>query len=367
MVNGLSVKDASILVVDDQPINVKLLVRMLEIEGYHNIETTTDPEEVVDIYKKRPFDLVLLDLKMPKMDGFDVINALYDAMQNELENDYVPILVLTAQTDKASMHRALISGARDFMTKPFDKIELTARISNLIEVRMLHRMKRMQAKLLETEVKARTRALEESQLEIIQSLGRAAEYRDNETGMHIVRLGKMSELLGKELGLNERECDLLREASPMHDLGKIGIPDHVLLKPGKFEPEEWEVMKTHSRIGAEILAGHKTDLLQLAAIIAESHHEKWDGSGYPDGLSGHEIPMAARIVALVDVFDALTSARPYKEAWTVEAAVKYIDENSGKHFDPEVVAAFHKIMPEVVTIKQELVDHPESEETFSHY
>jgi putative two-component system response regulator len=339
---------AKILIVDDQPANVMLLEKMLRAEGYVNVTTTTDPLQVADLYRQNSFDIVLLDLNMPQLDGFAVMAQL-----QLLEQDsYVPILVLTAQADAATRNRALESGAKDFLTKPFDRLEVLMRIRNMLEVRLLHNQVREQNLLLEQRVQERTQELSETRLEIVRRLGRAAEYRDNETGLHIIRMSKFSELIGRGAGLDDRQCEMLLNASPMHDIGKIGIPDRILLKPGKFEPDEWEIMKTHAAIGCEILSGHPSELMEMARVIAESHHEKWDGSGYPHGLCGEDIPLVGRIVALADVFDALTSTRPYKEAWRVEDALQYIEENSSTHFDPALVSAFRAVLPGILAIKE---------------
>lgn len=217
---------------------------------------------------------------------------------------------------------------------------------------MLHDQKA----LLEEMVSERTEALNESRLQVVRKLGRAAEYRDNETGLHIIRMSHFSEVLAKGLGWSAINSELMLHASPMHDIGKIGIPDSILLKPGKFEHDEWEIMKTHASIGYDILNDGNSDLLRLASEIALSHHEKWDGTGYPNGLSGNEIPQSGRIVAVADVFDALTSPRPYKKAWSIEDAVTYICENAGLHFDPEVVEQFKKSLPELLIIRDQYIE-----------
>ena len=224
-------------------------------------------------------------------------------------------------------------------------------IRNMLEVRMLNQAIKRQNQILEEKVYERTRELDETRLEIIRRLGRAAEYRDNETGLHIIRMSQYSQILGLADGMTESEADMLLNASPMHDIGKIGIPDSILLKPGKLTPDEWKIMKTHSTIGAEILSGHQSELMMEARQIALMHHEKWDGSGYPKGRSGDEIPLVGRIVAIADVFDALTTVRPYKKAWNVEDAVDYIAQNSASHFDPRLVELFLKILPEVLIIR----------------
>jgi putative two-component system response regulator len=345
-------KGASILVVDDQPANVLLLEKILAAEGYRNVESLTDPREVAARYGTRRYDLILLDLNMPYLNGFQVMQQL-----NALEREsYLPILVLTAQADRETRLAALEAGAKDFITKPFDRVEVLNRIRNMLEVRLMHNQIRDQNRLLEQRVRERTQELASTQLEIVRRLGRAAEYRDNETGLHIIRMSKFSELLGHAAGMNEAECEMLLHASPMHDIGKIGIPDRILLKPGKFEPDEWTIMKTHTTIGAELLSGHASTLMQMASVIALTHHEKWDGSGYPYGVSGEDIPLMGRIVALCDVFDALTSERPYKKAWSIDEALAYIQENAGKHFDPRLVALFQEVFSDILRIREKYAE-----------
>jgi putative two-component system response regulator len=276
-----------------------------------------------------------------------------------MERDgYAAVLVLTAQSDTATRLRALESGAKDYLTKPFDRLEVLTRMRNMLEVRLLHNQIRDQNKILEHKVRQRTQELMETRMEIIRRLGRAAEYRDNETGLHIIRMSKFSEILGRTAGMDADWCEMLLNASPMHDIGKIGIPDRILLKPGKFEPEEWEIMKTHAAIGAEILSGHHSDLMEMARVIAITHHEKWDGTGYPNGLKGEDIPLVGRIVALADVFDALTSERPYKKAWSVEDALGYLLENRGMHFDPNLVGVFEKVLPEILAVREQYAEPP---------
>ncbi|MDH5546501.1 MAG: response regulator [Gammaproteobacteria bacterium] len=342
-------KNASILVVDDQPANVKLLEKSLELDGFLHITATTDPAQAISLFKVHRHDLVLLDLNMPEIDGFMVMAAMKEFIDNQ--EDFLPVIVLTAQTDRVSRLRALEAGARDYLTKPFDRTELSTRIRNMLEVRVLHNQIRDQNRSLEEKVRERTQELESTRLEIIKRLGRAAEYRDNETGLHIIRMSRIASLLARAAGLDRDQCELVLNASPMHDVGKIGIPDKILLKPGKLDADEWEIMKTHVSIGREILSGHESGLLNLAADIAYTHHEKWDGSGYPQGLKGEEIPLIGRIVALADVFDALTSERPYKKAWTVEDATNFVYRESGHHFDPEIVELFKENIEGILEIR----------------
>ena len=344
--------NAKILIVDDEQGNIHVLERMLNSAGYHNITSTTDSRSTPDIYQSMHPDLILLDIKMPGFSGFDVMDALR-ALEKE---SYLPILVLTAQLDTETRLKAIKAGAKDFVNKPFIMEEMLARINNLLEVRMLHNSVHSDKKSLETQVVERSQELHQYQVEIIQRLARAAEYRDNETGMHVIRISKLCERLARGLGLSDHECHLIRHASPMHDIGKIGIPDHILLKPGRLTLEEWSIMKTHTDIGALILSGSESEFLQMAEIIAGSHHERWDGSGYPRGLRGEEIPLVSRIVTVCDVFDALTSERPYKKAWPVENTIAEMKNQSGKLFDPHVLSAFMTLLPEMATICQQFSD-----------
>lgn len=346
-INTIYKKEAArILIVDDEPVNLKLLDKMLSAQGYNNLVLVQEPRQVLDIYRQQRADLILLDINMPHLDGFGVMEQL-KALGDPL---FPPVVILTAQHGQDFLLRALNAGARDFITKPFDRNELLARVRNMLDAQLAHRLVYEQKDVLDEMVRMRTNELRRTRLQVVQQLGRAAEYRDNETGNHILRMSHISALLAKFIGWNEADCELMLHASPMHDIGKIGIPDHILLKPGKFEPEEWEIMKTHALIGARILEGDDSDLMKCAGEIALSHHEKWDGSGYPNGLSGEDIPLSGRIAALADVFDALTSVRPYKKAWTVEAAVDLIKETSGSHFDPALVTVFLQQLPEILTI-----------------
>jgi putative two-component system response regulator len=336
-----------LIIVDDEPANIKLLDKILRGTGYEDIVTVSDPREVLPLYRAKGADVILLDLNMPHLDGFAVLAQL-KALNDPL---LPPVLVLTAQHGNDHRLRALEEGARDYVTKPFDRAELLARVRNLVEAHQMHRMINDKNEVLEARVRERTQELLDTRLQIVQRLGRAAEYRDNETGNHILRMSHVSVLIARHMGWDRDRCELLLNASPMHDIGKIGIPDHILLKPGKLTPEEWETMKKHAEIGAHILEGGDSDILAMAREIALSHHEKWDGTGYPKALKGEDIPVTGRIVALADVFDALTSERPYKQAWSVERAHDYIQENRGKHFDPLLADLFIKLLPEVLAIR----------------
>jgi putative two-component system response regulator len=285
---------------------------------------------------------------MPYLDGFKVMELL---SQFEID-DYLPILVITGQDDRETKLTALDSGAKDFIAKPFDRVEAMNRIRNMLHVRLLHNQVKNSKLLLEKKVEERTSELTATRLEVIRRLSVAAEFCDNETGHHIIRIGKMCSLLAKEYGMDKRRQEMMLHAAPMHDVGKIGIPDSILKKPGKLDSEEWKIMKTHTIIGENILRGQEYDLLHCARVIALTHHEKWDGSGYPNGLMGTDIPIEGRICAIADVFDALTSNRPYKEAWPFERAREEILNSRGSHFDPQIVEIFDSIYSYMVNIKQ---------------
>jgi putative two-component system response regulator len=340
MISEQEIIDASILIVDDQQANVLLLGEMLRDAGYACIASTNDPYEVCALQQKNRYDLILLDLQMPGMDGFQVMEGL-----KEIEKDgYLPVLVITAQPDHKL--RALAAGAKDFVAKPFDLIEVRTRIHNMLEVRLLHKKLHDYNDVLEQRVRERTADLQENYLETIITLTRAAEYKDKDTGAHVQRISYYSRELAKVLGMNAEFVDNIFHASPMHDIGKIGIPDHVLLKPGGFTPDEWEVMKGHASIGAKILGNSKSPYLKMGAEIALNHHERWDGGGYPSGKLGEAIPLAARIMNICDIYDALRSKRPYKTAFNHLKTIDIIAHGDGRtqpeHFDPVIFAAFKK-------------------------
>ncbi len=330
-------KQLQILAVDDEQSNLLLLRRILEREGYANVRTTTDPTQVPALFATCCPRLVMLDLHMPQIDGFELMERLAPLTG---ERRSVPFLVLTADATEETKRRALSLGARDFLTKPLDRTELLLRVHNLLHVQRLQDRLFEQNANLEEEVAERTRDLEHARIEILDRLALAAEYRDDDTQEHAWRLGRTCALLALGLGLPDREMELLRRAAPLHDIGKIGIPDSILLKPGRLTEQEFEQIKTHTTIGAEILSGSTSPLLRMAEQIAITHHERWDGGGYPIGLAGEQIPLAGRIVAVADVFDALTHQRPYKSAWAVKEAVAEVFQQAARQFDPDVVHAF---------------------------
>jgi putative two-component system response regulator len=336
--------NARILVVDDEEANVQLLERILEIAGYRNVVSTMDPRRVLGLLHTFQPDLILLDLLMPHLDGFAVMELLHSEVPID---SYLPILVLTADATPETRSRALAGGARDFLTKPLDVDEVLLRIANMLDTRFLHLQLLGEKAALEDRVQERTKELEGSYIETFERLALAAEYRDDETGQHTRRVGRLAALLARELELPTKKVELLERAAGLHDVGKIGIPDDILLVPRKLTTEEFEVVKTHTVIGARILSGSRSPLLVMAEEIAWSHHERWDGRGY-GGLAGEEIPLYGRITTVADVFDALTHKRPYKEAWPLDEAIAEISRQRGDQFDPQVVDAFMTIHDEVV-------------------
>ncbi len=356
MLTSEEIQRGRILVIDDAETHVLLVRKVLSGAGYGTVAATTRADEAAAMYTEFRPDLVMLDLHIRPYDGFQVLEEL-----KSLEPDsYVPVLMMTTRSDQELRMRALEAGAREFLQKPLDRLEALTRIRNMLEVRLLHNQVRAHNRALEQTVHARTREIAETRLDVIRRLGRAAEYRDNETGLHIVRISLAASVLGRALGLSPAECELLMNASPMHDIGKIGIPDRILLKAGPLDEEEWAIMKRHPAIGAELLAGSASELMQMAETIALAHHEKWDGTGYPRGLHGEAIPLAARIVAVCDVFDALLSRRPYKEPWTVEDALAELGRRAGTHLDPDAVFAFETVLEEVLEIHVRYADTHES-------
>jgi putative two-component system response regulator len=332
-------KNARILIVDDEPGNVDLLLRLLQRAGFSRIESTNDAREVADLYVKFRPDLILLDLHMPHRDGL----AVMDELNQIAEASYLPILMLTGDDTQEAKREALSRGAKDFLHKPFHSDEVLLRINTLLETRFLYLQIQSQNQILEAKVRDRTRELESAQIEIIERLARAAEFRDDNTGQHTERVGQMAALLARQVGLPDPQVSLIRRAAPLHDVGKIGIPDSILLKLGKLTPDEFELVKTHTTIGARILSGSRFTILRLAEEIAFNHHERWDGDGYA-GVVGSAIPLAGRIVAVADVFDALTQKRPYKAAWPVNDAIAEMDRQRGKQFDPALVDAFLRVI-----------------------
>ncbi len=352
----------TVLVVDDDSRNLRLMEALLLPMGYRVLLAADGLEALNKVKEQRP-DIVLLDVMMPRMDGFETARKL----REDPDTSIIPIVMVTALKEVEDRVKALESGADDFLSKPVDKTELRARVRSLLKVKAYNDYMRNYQKKLEAEVARRTEqlrwafdAVKRASLETIYVLSRAAEFRDEDTGTHIQRMSLYSAAVARKLGLNETTVENILYASPMHDIGKIGTPDYILLKPGKLDPDEWEIMKEHTVIGARILEGCDAQYMRLARVIAVTHHEKWDGSGYPKGLKGSDIPLVGQITAIADVFDALTSKRPYKEPFSVEKSFGIIREGRGNHFKPAVVDAFFDIEDEILEIRGNYEDEGES-------
>jgi putative two-component system response regulator len=363
--------EAQVLLVDDHQMNLKLLKMILEQAGYSNVTSTDDPRQVPDLFHSVRPDIILLDLHMPHMNGIEVLNELQPWIDRS-KGHYLPVLMLTADGSREAMQQALSAGARDFVTKPFDAAEVLLRIHNLLETRFLHLELLENNRTLEAKVVARTGDLQqaicdletarhdlrESREETVHRLALAAEYRDDETARHILRMSQYCEILAKAAGMAEDEAELMRVASQMHDVGKLGTPDSILLKPGALTPEERVIMERHAEMGHSILANSNSDLLKLAAKIARTHHERVDGTGYPRGLRGDEIPVEGRIAAVADIFDALTSDRVYRPAFPLTKALNIMQDGRAKHLDPDMLDLFLAELPQVLEAQNAFADEP---------
>jgi len=333
------VEKQTILVVDDTPENIDVLKGILG--GEYKIKFAVNGTMALQLVEKSPPDIILLDVMMPGIDGFEVCQRL---KKNPLTRA-IPVIFVTAKSETGDEEDGFKIGAVDYITKPVVPSIVKARVET-------HLALSDQKGELVKEVARITAELNETRFEIIKKLGRAAEYKDNETGLHVVRMSHYCYHIARQFGFQEHDASILLQASPMHDIGKIGIPDSILKKPGKLDEKEWELMKTHTSIGGEIIGTHDAELLKIARIVCDEHHEKWNGQGYPLGLQKDEIDLYSRITSVADVFDALTSKRPYKEEWPLEDAVNYIQKESGESFDPKVVDAFNKALPMIATIKE---------------
>jgi putative two-component system response regulator len=334
------VRPARLLIVDDQEQNIRMLERILAKSGYEHVTSTTNSTEVLALKNRLKPDLILLDLHMREKDGFQVLEEI---MAHNGPNDHVPVIMITADDSADTKRRALALGAKDFVGKPFDSAEVLLRIRNHLETRFLHQKLRDQNVELEAKVADRTKELEQSQLEVLERLAAAVEFRDDDTGNHTRRVGDVSAMLGQAIGLESTTIELIRRAAPLHDIGKVGIPDSILLKAGPLTGEEFEIMKTHTVIGSRMLSKGRSELVRFSQRVARSHHEWWDGSGYPDRVSGQSIPLEARIVAVADFLDALTHERPYRPAWGIDETLAEIKRRSGSHFDPTIARALAEI------------------------
>jgi putative two-component system response regulator len=363
-----SSRDACVMIVDDECINIEIVQSYLEQEGFCNFVTTDDSESAIELIRKQRPDLILLDIKMPHVSGLDILKE----MRADEDLRLIPAVILTASNDSETKLQALRLGATDFLAKPIDPSELQLRIENVLSAKALQDHLAGYSERLELQVKVRTDELLHSRQEAIHCLARAGEYRDDDTGHHVTRVGRFSAIIAKGLGFPPSAVELIEQAAQLHDLGKIGVPDAILHKPGKLDPDEFRVIQTHCGIGCRIIdpSGHglsrrastrsvdqnpsqstTSPVLKMAAVIAATHHEKWDGSGYPNGLKETEIPIEGRIVAVADVFDALSSKRPYKEAFPIEKCIQIMTDGRGKHFDPRVLDVFFERLDDIVAVR----------------
>lgn len=322
-----------VVIVDDDPVNLAFYEGLLEQQRDIGLKSFEKAEDAIAYCRKSVPDLLIADYMMPGIDGIECVRR-FCALPG---CDTVPVIMVTANSDREVRQRALEVGAADFLSKPVDGQEFCVRVRNMLRLREAYSQIQSKAKLLTAEIARATEKIRANERDTLYALARAAEYRDPETGAHVLRMANYTRLIARQLGFNEEEQDVLLQAAPLHDLGKIGIPDSILLKPGPLSSEERKVMQTHATIGWQILCTHTSPILQAGALIAYSHHERFDGTGYPRALAGEKIPLYGRIVAVADVFDALTSVRPYKDAWPVAAAVSYLKDQAGAHFDPQCV------------------------------
>ncbi len=347
-----SLRFSRVVVIDDVTANLRLLESSLKVLGLREVKAFSDSAQGQQWLLSQPWDLLLLDLDMPAPDGFEILRQLAARDRN-----CAPVILVTALSDVENRRKGLELGANDYVCKPLDLPELLLRVCNNLQLSQASQALQRERDLLEVKVLQRTEQLGASYQAVIRCLTRAADYKDNETGNHIMRIGESAALLARAYGMDLPWVELLRQAAPMHDVGKIGIPDSILSKPGRLTEEERTVMNTHAQIGHDILQdADPSPLLSLAAEIALHHHERWDGSGYPQGLAGEAIPLSARIVALCDVYDALRSPRPYKTAWPVEKAQAFIREQAGKHFDPQLVQLMESLFEHIEGVQSRLAD-----------
>jgi putative two-component system response regulator len=335
----------NILVVDDTPENIDLLLEILKDD--YKVRAAINGEQALKIARlKAAPDLILLDVMMPGIDGFEVCRQL----KSDPTTSHIPIIFVTAKITTSDEIEGFSLGAVDYITKPISPPVVLARVKTQLALYDQNRE-------LDRKVREQTKHIHETRLKIIQRLGRAAEFKDDNTGLHVIRMSHYARVLGIAAGMSEAMADMMLDAAPMHDIGKIGIPDSILQKAGPLDDSEWVVMQGHTKMGVDIIGEDDSELLQMAKVVAISHHEHWDGGGYPNRLAGEDIPMVGRIVAIADVFDALTSVRPYKESWAVEDALAYLQEKSGTQFDPKLVPLFVENIDKVLAIKEQYFDH----------
>lgn len=371
---GEDCKSAKIMIVDDESFNIKVVQTHLSLAGYSHFVTSTDSRLVLEMISQEMPDVILLDIMMPEVSGLDILRM----MRLDEDLKHIPVIVLTAADNEEIKITALELGATDFLNKPVNLPELVVRVRNVLTVKAHHDHLEDFARELASQVRQRTAELAMSRLELIHCLARTAEFRDNETGKHVARVGRYAEIIARQLNLDEDTVELIAHAAPLHDMGKVGVPDSILLKPGKLTPEEYEIMqrhsvhgkqafepmsdaewqlfKSHTFLGEMIMDVESSPFIAMASKIALTHHEKWDGTGYPLGLSGEDIPLAGRITAVADVFDALTSRRPYKPALPLSRCFEIMEEGRGTHFDPTVLDAFLACRDAVIAVRMDLAD-----------
>ncbi len=390
VLNGSSVDEVlsnpRIAIVDDEPINIKVVQKHLKLAGYQQFFTTEDSTRAMDLIRTEFPDVVLLDIMMPQVSGLEILAEL---RQTDEFID-LPVIILTAATDTATKMEALRLGATEFLGKPVDAAELEARLCNVLIAKAHRDRVKSYAWELEIEVAVRSAELAAAHHEVVQCLAKVGEFRDNETGNHVLRVGRYAEIIASRMGLGSEFAERIRQAGALHDIGKVGVPDSILCKRGKLDAAEFEVMKHHCKLGRDAFlmqgdGGHpaasasrspaeqlvapvgNSPILRMAASIAYTHHEKWDGTGYPRGLRGEDIPLEGRITAVADVFDAVTSPRPYKPAFSLEKSLAIMKDGSGNHFDPAVVEAFFAELDEIVTVYSQYADLPDDSSADADY
>jgi len=347
-------KQRQVVIVDDQSTGRMILKKVIQkIADDITVIDFADPRQALLWLTTNPADLIITDYRMPGLNGIEFIEAIRSTKNGE----HIPIMMITVVSEKEVRYEALEAGATAFLTRPLDQIECRTTCKNLLKLHQQHIIIQNRADWLSQQVHVATEKILQREQETILKLAKAGEYRDEATGNHVIRMAKYSKEIARELGLSEIECDDIEQAAQMHDIGKIGIPDRILLKEAKFDEEEWKIMRTHTTIGYEILSGSQSKYIQMGAIIALNHHERFDGEGYPNKLIGKKIPLIARIVSVADVFDALLSVRPYKKAWSLQDAINFIKTNSGKQFDPMCVNAFCNRLDKIMEIQRKYSDH----------
>ncbi|WP_019614309.1 HD domain-containing phosphohydrolase [Psychromonas ossibalaenae] len=345
-------EDLNILICDDSITNVLILTKLVESEISAGVVTLTDPREIAATLAEQRIDLILLDLEMPHLNGFEVMQQV----RKTYESDQLPIIIITGTTGLETRNHALECGANDFINKPVDQVEVILRVKNLLKIRVSYLLHEKYNQILEQKIQLRTKQLNKSIHSLLHSLAVAGELKDDDTGKHVIRVGKYARILAEGYGLPAELVNMIEQTAPLHDIGKIGIPDKILLKAGKLDKAERLIMDKHTIFAEALIGSNDSDIVQMARVIALSHHERWDGKGYPSKLRGESIPIEGRITAIADVFDALTTQRSYKEAWPVEEAVNYISASSGHAFDPALVTVFQENISSIIEISKRLAD-----------